>query len=134
MMSVRSLATRRVMKTIARRLPMQPLPVRLADGTTPVIVTEPDDKLNAVATRVEHEGGRANVFVAFPDHLALIDFSVDSVSPILEQQQKAHQETSMSMYVAFLKHSPGERITVSMSSTAADAAAVPAVQDIAYAF
>lgn len=132
MMGPRSVATRRVMKTIARRQTIQPLPVRLQDGSSPVIVTMPDDKLVDIVAQIETTGGRANVFVAFPEGLALVDCAIDSMGDVPETQQSTHHETTMAMYVAFLRHSNGEPVTVPVESGAF--ASSPSVRDIAYAF
>lgn len=128
----RSLATRRVMKTIARRTPANPLPVKAQDGSTPVVVALPDDRLLDIATHVQKQfGGHANVFVTLPDHIALIDFQLDPSGVDRQDYQSGHANTSMAMYVSFLKMNPGKpsMLTLKMGSpVGAD------VQDIAYAF
>lgn len=130
--SPRSIATRRVMKTIARHVARQPLPTRLDDGSSPVIVALPEDALANVVAQVDAIGGRANVFVAFPDRLALIDTSIDGLNPTPENHQKSHANTTMAMYVEFLRHTNGESVTVTVNSSRASHAS--SVQDVAYAF
>lgn len=129
-MSERSLATRRVMKTVARRTAAEPLPVRAEDGTYPIVVSLPDDKLLDVARHVKREfNGAANVFVTLPDHIALINFSFASQEDSSPDRQMAGDATSMAMYVEYLKmHDGPASITIDM------AAASSAVRDIAYAF
>lgn len=129
-MTARSLATRRVMKTLARRSAHNALPVRAADGSHPLVIALPEDKLVDVARHVKNEfGGEANIFVTLPDHIALIAFSFGPDPAEAEKMQRAHGNTSMAMYVAFLKMNDG---SASLTLDMADAST--GVQDIAYAF
>lgn len=127
----RSLATRRVMKTIARRAHEQPLPVRRPDGTFPVIVALPDDTVVDVGDQVARSGDRANVFVAFDSDLVLIEFVVQHGAPD-QDAQVAHEATSMAMYVELLKLDPTHSCTVSISRDSA--ATAPSLRRVAYAF
>lgn len=131
-MDARNIATRRVMKTIARRSTVQPLPVVGDDGTRPVVIALPDDDLKTVFERVEAFGGRANVFVAFPDWLALIEFIAGSGDPHSAPVQRVHEAASMAMYVEFLKlHDSPVSVSVSAS---AQATAQHGLHQVAYAF
>lgn len=131
-MDARNIATRRVMKTVARRSTMQPLPVLADDGTRPVVVALPDDDLNSVFERVEAFGGRANVFVAFPDWLALIEFINGSGARDSPPAQHVHEATSMAMYVEFLKLHDTP-VTVSLSASE-QTTAQHGLHQVAYAF
>lgn len=131
-MDARNIATRRVMKTVARRSTMQPLPVLADDGTRPVVVALPEDDLNTVFKRVEAFGGRANVFVAFPDWLALIEFVNGSRPRDSAPTQHVHEATSMAMYVEFLKLHDTP-VTVSLSASE-QTTAQHGLHQVAYAF
>lgn len=128
-MDARNLATRRVMKTVARRTPMEPLPVRLRDGSTPIVVALPEDTLKYVASLTDRFGGRANVFVAFPDTLKLIDFHIDHHELDGGDHQRAHSTMTMAMYVAYLGLNAG-----TPSKLNVDLATAESVHEIAYAF
>lgn len=130
-MQSRSLATRRVMKTIARRVADQPLPVRLADGTSPVVVALPEDQLVDIGDQVKRLGGHANVFVALGDGLALIDFIVEN-GETQPSAQPAHEATSMAMYVELLKLHVGTPCSVTVERGVS--ATAPSVRSLAYAF
>jgi len=130
-MQQRSLATRRVMKTVARRAVEQPLPVRLSDGTFPIIVTLPDDTVVSVGDRVRKVGGRANVFVAFSTDLALVEFLAEATAGE-GGSQIAHEDTSMAMFVELLKLHPGESCNITISRNVS--ASAPSVRSLAYAF
>lgn len=131
-MDARNIATRRVMKTVARRSMVQPLPVVADDGTRPVVVALPDDDLKTVFERVEAFGGRANVFVAFADWLALIEFINGSGAHESATEQHVHEATSMAMYVEFLKLHDTP-VSVSLSASA-QATAPHGLHQVAYAF
>ncbi|MDN3309541.1 hypothetical protein QWJ90_01215 [Microbacterium oryzae] len=119
------------MKTVARRSAVEPLPVRLSDGSTPVVVALPEDTLGSVATRVNGFGGEANVFVAFPEKLTLIDFRV-SKHEGETIEQLAQSTTSMAMYVDYLYLNPSRPSTITVD-IGTDAIA-PSVMNISYAF
>jgi hypothetical protein len=65
-------ATRRVMQAVARRVAHNPLPIRLEDGTSPIVVALPTDTVEAIDARLARAGGSANIMVAFPDKIMLI--------------------------------------------------------------
>lgn len=131
-MDARNIATRRVMKTVARQSTTQPLPVIADDGTRPVVIALPDDDLKTVFERVEAFGGRANVFVAFPDWLALIELINGSETRDDATVQQVHETTSMSMYVELLKlHDTPVTVNVSASE---QATAQHGLHHVAYAF
>ena len=132
-MDARSTATRRVMKTVARRAAVEPLPVQARDGSTPIVVALPEDTLKYVVSMVDRFGGHANVFVAFPESLKLIDFTIDHGDITASvHDQTGHASMTMAMYVAYLGLNPGTNVNlkVDMSSNA-DA---QSVRDVAYAF
>ncbi|MDT3331388.1 hypothetical protein Q9S78_11985 [Microbacterium sp. KSW-18] len=130
MMDSRSLATRRVMKTVARRALQDPLPVQAADGSFPIYVALEDDNLIDVGRHVrEYHNGRANVFVTFADHMVMVDFRVDPTKPG-EDAQPAHAHTSMAMYVAYLRLHPGTPASVTVDLAASGSA----VRELSYAF
>ncbi|MEW1707006.1 hypothetical protein AB0230_07165 [Microbacterium sp. NPDC089190] len=129
-MSERSIATRRVMKTIARRSTYETLPVRGADGSLPIVVALPDDRLIDIARHVHEEfDGAANIFVAMPDQIALIGFSFGPDRTHDAEVQRAHDNTSMAMYVAYLRMHPG---AATLNINMADASTE--LRDMAYAF
>lgn len=131
-MDVRNIATRRVMKTVARRSAVEPLPVVAQDGTRPIVVALPDDDLKVVFERVAAFGGRANVFVAFPDWLALIELTTGTGAQEASQVQPIHEAISMAMYVEFLKlHDSPVTVTLSASERAT---ARHGLHQVAYAF
>lgn len=131
-MDARSLAVRRVMKTVARRSLLKPLPVQASDGTRPVVVALPEDDLKSVIRRTEEFGNAANVFVPFPDSLALIEFYVDHSDAGAAADQEAHQNSSVAMYVEFLKlHNGPAKVQVSLSESAS---APHGLEQLAYAF
>ncbi len=132
-MDARSTATRRVMKTVARRTPVEPLPVQMRDGSTPIVVSLPEDTLKYVVAMVDRFGGRANVFVAFPESLKLIDFSIDHNDIYAsDHDQRGHSSMTMAMYVAYLGLNPGTNVNLKVDlSSNADA---QSVRDVAYAF
>lgn len=129
-MSERSIATRRVMKTVARRSAYEQLPVQAADGSHPIVVSLPEDRLVDVARHVRSEfNGSANVFVTFHDHIALINFSFAPEVSTGPESQVAGDATSMAMYVTYLKmHEGPAEITIDMAAASSN------VRDIAYAF
>lgn len=132
MMDARRVATTRVMKTIARRGATDPLKIIADDGTRPVVVTLPEDDLKSTIERVDAYGGRANVFVAFQDWLALIECVIDVDAPESEEIQAAHGNTTMAMYVEFLKLHVNQAamINVSISDSAS---AQSRIKEVAYA-
>ncbi|WP_091180973.1 hypothetical protein [Paramicrobacterium humi] len=78
----------------------------------------PDDDLTTVIKRVEAFGDRANVFVAFPDSLALIELRVGAGTGDAAIQP-AHENTSMAMYVEFLElHDAPVNVSVPLSGRA----------------
>lgn len=130
--NARSLATRRVMKTIARRTQHTSPPVRASDGSVPIVVVLPDDKLVDMSRHVaEHFGGAANVFVPLPDHIALIDFSISAADADAMSDQRGHDNASMAMYIEYLKLNSGAPSTMTVSLSRPT---TPDIQPIAYAF
>lgn len=132
-MDERGTAIRRVMKTVARRAVVAPLPIQADDGTRPVVVALPDDTLKGVVERIMEFGGRANVFVAYPDDLALVELSVGAHEDSHDDEGNdlAHAATTMSMYVDVLFAAGGP---VSIDLNVSDSAFAQSVQKLTYAF
>ncbi|WP_417506203.1 hypothetical protein [Microbacterium sp.] len=120
------------MKTVARRTPIEPLPVRLRDGSTPIVVALPDDSLEYVISMTDRFGGHANVFVAFPEKLKLIDFQMDHNDTSDNGDQHGHSSMTMAMYVAFLGLTEGTPASLKVNVSGNPGA--QSVHEIAYAF
>lgn len=121
-------ATRRVMQTVARVLAKRPLPVRLEDGTSPIVVALPSDSVATLDARLARAGGSANIFVAYPEKLMLVaardEHLDDDVADI-------HPDSTVDMMILWLKSTPKGTGSIRVGEVVADA---PRVEEMEYAF
>lgn len=68
----RERATRRVMRTLTHWSATNRLPVRLEDGTSPVVIALPDDPMEEIEARRLRMGGYVNLVVAYPEYMLLL--------------------------------------------------------------
>lgn len=122
-------ATRRVMKTVARTFDSEPLPLRLEDGTQPLVVALPSEYISEIVNRVVSIGGQANVAVAFNDHFTTIVLGnkADQSMHVLE----INQDLSMGMFLIKLQQNPGKSMRLKFRDV--DANVPEASLELAYA-
>jgi len=99
-------ATRRVMKTVARTFESEPLPLRLGDGTQPLVVALPSEYISEIVNRVISIGGQANVAVAFNDHFTTIALGNKTAQSV--HVLEINQDLSMGMFLIKLQQNPGK--------------------------
>lgn len=102
----RTIATRRVMKTLARYVSMRSLPIRLADGTSPVVVALPGDSVESLVEQIRTAGGQANVLVAFPEHIMLVGLGDAASTQPIQDYAEVHRLSDVGMLLEWMKTLP----------------------------
>lgn len=127
-------ATRRVMKALARLASNGPLPVKLEDGTSPVVIAMPSDSVKDLAKQLKRAGGVANVLVAYPDHFALSALEETPSATSIDEVAEVNQLSDVDMLVHWMRTLPehGGSFTVTGDKDSGDHA--PMVQDMDYVF
>ncbi|QUW18908.1 hypothetical protein [Agrococcus sp. Marseille-Q4369] len=97
------------------------------------MATLPDDTLAHAIKQVEAFGGRANVFVAFPDRMRLIEMHIGGPDDDRADASPAAPTTTMAMYVAFLESTERGHGVVTVR-TSDELVSAPGVAEMAYAF
>lgn len=106
-LSDRDQITRRVMKSLARvRAQGDVFSVRRDDGTAPVIVSLPEDRVGEIEDRVTSMGGAANVVLAFADSFVL--WAWDSTVDVAIESVDVHEESTMGMLHVWLQQCEGQ--------------------------
>lgn len=125
--SPREKATRRVMRSISRRVVnFGPLPVRAEDGTYPIVVVLPEETVADMEDRRNRISRDVNVVVAYPERMVLIAMR-DAVH---DDPAEIHPGSTMDMLVFYLRNSAGEDVpAIRVGSVAA-----PHVEELAYTF
>ena len=111
--TLRETAIRRVMRTVARHGNTAPL-VRDPEGRAPIVVALPDDAVADVEAQRERLGGVANLFVAYPDKLILLN-----MVPTIEVYDVAdvHPNSTIDMVLGWLRARPEETGTIRVGIT-----------------
>ena len=134
-MNERDAATRRVMKSLARRAATHSaLPVVNEDGAAPLLIALPGELLSVVAGRLDAMGGRANVVLAFPDRYRICGFTQQMVEEIESDEDAvtAHHESTIDMFFDVIAATPTGTLTLTIGVN--EAATLPRVEDLEYAF
>lgn len=116
------------MRTIARMAAVRPLPVRLEDGSCPVVVALPSDRVGDVEARRERMGGHVNVFVAYPDRL--LQLSMREM-PDDDDTADVSPSSSMDMLVTWLTSTTTGTGSIRLTQPRH---AAPIVEELQYAF
>ena len=132
MLSDRDKATSRVMRTLARIQLQCSLPVRLADGRSPVVLALPHDKFSSVVEQVAQYGD-ANVAVAYDDHIALLSFTRESMPTAGERAFQISRQSDIDMFIQYLKTQANKQTSVKVGGSAIPEVASP-LQELEYAF
>jgi len=121
---------RRVMRTVAREQARSPLPVRLEDGSSPLVVALPGDSVADVFERVGGFGGSANLIVAYAERLKLLSIELNASSETREPAD-VHPVASIGMLCDWLDCTPDGSAQIRINDAFA---APPVVRELAYAF
>ncbi len=103
-------ATRRVMKSLARPHTAGALSLRLDDGTRPVVVALPYEKVSEVVARVRAIGGKANVAVAHAQNFHTLVMDLEGRSSTSRPVVEITQDLSMGMFVLKVEANPSKSI------------------------
>lgn len=100
-------ATRRVMKSLARRSPQDVSLASAVDGKSSVIVCLPNEHVSEAVARVAEAGGTATVAVAFAKNYRLVTMGSSSgTGPCVE----INEDLSMGMLLIRMERNPGARL------------------------
>lgn len=123
------------MKALARVVARDPLPVKLNDGSSPVVVALPEDPITDVTERVARVGGAANVVVADTESFAIVAFvSRENNDPIGEAVE-VHHLSDAGMLVAWLSSTPDNCGSFRVKGQDTEPIeSLPAIQEHEYAF
>jgi hypothetical protein len=134
-MNERDAATRRVMKSLARRAMTQKLPCVNDEGVAPIVIALPGELLLTVVARVDDMGGSANVVLAFPDRYRVCGFTRNMVEELEsgDESVTAHGTSTIDMFFDVIASTATGALTLTIPS-AGDQVEKPQVEDSEYAF
>jgi len=123
-------ATRRVMKSLARPHASGALTLQLEDGTRPLVVSLPFEKVSEVVERVRSVGGRANVAVAHAKNFNTLVMDLSGMSATTRPVVEITEDLSMGMFIIKIEANPRKSILFRFQDIEAG---VPAAsQELAY--
>lgn len=123
-------ATRRVMKSLARPHASGALSLQLDDGTRPLVVALPFEKVSEVVARVRVIGGKANVAVAHAKNFNTLVMDLNPRTATDRPVVEITQDLSMGMFVLRIEQNPRKSILFRFHDIEAG---VPSVsQELAY--
>lgn len=107
--TIRETAVRRVMRTVARRRRSDDM-VKDQDGRFPIIVALPDDTVEHVESQRLRLGGVANLFVAYPDKLVMLEITDDDGGDA--DPADVHPGATIEMVLAWIRQKPTQSGTI----------------------
>lgn len=103
----RNEATQRIMKALARLVATEPLPVRLDDGSTPVVVAVPEEPVQDMLARLHRAGGAANVVVDYVDSFYVASFFSSALpAAAVGDPADVHNNSNVGMLIDWLLAQP----------------------------
>lgn len=131
-------ATRRVMKALARLVAREPLPVKLEDGTSPVVVAVPEEPVADMLARISRAGGRANVAIDYVDHFAIAACESKSLGEAIDSatsdHAEVHQLSTVGMLMTWIATQPNGSGAFTMTGPVDTVPPVPRVREHEYQF
>lgn len=120
-------ATQRVMKALARLSAREALPVVLPDGSTPVVVTIPEERVSDMVARLDRAGGHANVVIDYVDYFSVADFASNDFPSAGAGDDLAdvHQLSTVGLLIDWLKLQPDSAGEFRMTAGCSDAVVEP---------
>lgn len=103
----RSEVTRRIMRAMKDRSFVEGFHVRREDGSIPILIALAADRVSDVVARINAQGGRSNVIVAFDHGYCVLAFEPDAVDGAHDDGidcQAVHQDIEMGMLLTDIQH------------------------------
>lgn len=100
-------ATRRVLRSLARRSSHDLTLVSITDGTNPLVVALPNEHVSEVLSRVQALGGVATIAVAYAKNYRLITMGQRNVAHGVVE---INEDLSMGMLLIRMENNPGRTL------------------------
>ncbi len=133
----RNEATQRIMKALARLVATEPLPVRLDDGSSPVVIAVPEEPVKDMLDRLHRAGGAANVVIDYVDSFSVVSFySSDIPNAASDDPADVHHNSNVGMLIDWIHAQPDGSAAFRMNGSEAPAPSmdVPRIREHEYQF